>query len=1184
MKKRLFGIFLALTLAFTCFAVAACGKKEEKPIGDPVTVELGYAEDTGMLSWSAVEGATKYTIRLNNVNDSAKSEVTTATSLQLYLRRGSTRISLIAEDEQGRERGNGTKTVTLESDFGAPAQVTGIAYDKAAGTLGWTASEGAVKYLVSATSVNNDEFVSVADAEATATSYAVALGKGVYDVSVVAVNDKGAKSIAANYRYASYVDSAYGTEITEGVYKLFDFEDENVLDLSRFNKTYKAWSQENKKPEWAIVNKHEKSEDSPEADTVDFTSNALKVRAAYNEEGDNVTRTSAVTFTLPEPLENWGRIYYDAFRTQNPSVGVLLTDTEGRQTLKSVSWDHGATLGKWGTVSFTRSEVLADNPDFGALAEISFVLVNGKGGVAYFDNVRYDMVDIGYFGNCSYVRSTDTFTFDEVSGAKKYEMYVDGATDPIELTQAKYVFDPALTTGNHSIRIVAINGESTREHTFDLEVGERPAFNVENPTGSGEYVLADFNTVEYREYFATTARTSLGRYYNYAIADGKLNITHNEDWANGYLLYTLPAEIDGAKVVYFNGVTTSHKYYIGIVYRDSWTSGDETTNMDTIRGDALGTAKDLVYTVPAERAGNPIVAIKIMSSYESDGVGVEKTISLDSITYLTENGIGKLGDDCKYVRSTDVFTFGEVYNAESYDVYVDGATDPISCDTASCDLSANPLAAGTHSIRVVAKRGDASRERTYSLTVGEKVKFNVETAEGSTEYILADFETVEYNEYLALAGERASWGETKYSVTDGKLVIDPLVESGFYQTVKYTFPEPIAKADIHHIRIKLTTTETIRLFAFDENGNKTAAGWLSNPRTEMGVATYYDFSTLEGDKVSAIAFTLNDWKKQSVVHVEEITYIKYAPVTGFNSEVAGTSDRLLADFNASGYRDHISVAGAHASYGATKWSVGFGYLTIDPLTESGFNQTVKYTFPQAISKANMLSIKVKFSTTNSIKIYAFDELGNKTGTDGDGEWLGGTPNMDVSTYEGFSKLAGDKITAIAFTLHNWQKQAVVNIDEITYEYIDPVTNFNTKVEGTENEYLLADFSVSGYKQYLSSTGSPFSISNSILTYTTNDYTDKHYIKYTFPTPLTISEVEEIKVTYNSTADTRILFFGETDTEKTYSWFSQKTDDTTNSSTAYSEFASGKIYGIGFSSSVGGTVINIKKITYVKKTA
>lgn len=77
MKKRLFGLFLALTLAFTCFAVAACGKKEEKPIGDPVTVELAYAEDTGMLSWSAVEGATKYTIRLNNVNDSAKSEVTT---------------------------------------------------------------------------------------------------------------------------------------------------------------------------------------------------------------------------------------------------------------------------------------------------------------------------------------------------------------------------------------------------------------------------------------------------------------------------------------------------------------------------------------------------------------------------------------------------------------------------------------------------------------------------------------------------------------------------------------------------------------------------------------------------------------------------------------------------------------------------------------------------------------------------------------------------------------------------------------------------------------------------------------------------------------------------------------------------------------------------------------------------
>lgn len=1181
MKKRLFGLFLALTLAFTCFAVAACGKKEEKPIGDPVTVELGYAEETGMLSWSAVEGATKYTIRLNNVNDSAKSEVTTATSLQLYLRRGSTRISLIAEDEQGRERGNGTKTVTLESDFGAPAQVTGIAYDKAAGTLGWTASEGAVKYLVSAISVNNDEFVSVADAEATATSYAVALGKGVYDVSVVAVNDKGAKSIAANYRYASYVDPAYGTEIAEGVYKLFDFEDENVTDLSRFNKTYKAWSQENKKPEWAIVNKHEKSEDSPEADTVDFTSNVLKVRAAYNEEGDNVTRTSAVTFTLPEPLENWGRIYYDAFRTQNPSVGVLLTDTEGRQTLKSVSWDHGATLGKWGTVSFTRSEVLESEPEFGALAEISFVLINTKGGVAYFDNVRYDMVDIGYFGNCSYVRSTDTFTFDEVSGAKKYEMYVDGATDPIELTQAEYVFDPALTAGNHSIRIVAINGESTREHTFDLEVGERPAFNVENPTGSGEYVLADFNTVEYREYFATAARTSLGRYYNYAIADGKLNITHNEDWGNGYLLYTLPEAIDGAKVVYFNGVTTSHKYYIGIVYRDSWTSGDETTNMETIRGDALGTEKDLVYTVPAERAGNPIVAIKIMASYESDANGVAKTISLDSITYLTENGIGKLGDDCKYVRSTDVFSFGAAYNAESYDVYVDGATDPISSDTASCDLSANPLAAGTHSIRVVAKRGDASRERTYSLTVGERPVFNVETAEGSTEYILADFETVEYNEYLSLAGERASLGQTKYSVTDGKLVIDPLVESGFYQTVKYTFPEPIAKADIHHIRIKLTTTETIRLFAFDENGNKTADGWLSNPRTEMGVATYYDFSTLEGDKVSAIAFTLSNWQKQSVVHVEEITYIKYAPVTGFNSEIAGTSDRLLADFNASGYSDHISVAGAHASWGETKWSVGFGYLTIDPLVESGYNQTVKYTFPEPITKANMLDIKIKFSTTNSIKIYAFDELGNKTGTDSDGEWLGGTDNMAVSTYTGFRSLAGDKITAVAFTLHNWQKQAVVKIDEITYEYIDPVTNFNTKVEGTENEYLLADFSVSGYKQYLENVGSGrYSLVENGLSVTGASWND-NAVKYTLPSSIAVGDIEKIKVEFIVTGGKHGVVRASDGTNYSGSNTDVSPMEFTIDTT---EITGDKIVSFLLSCNDTSTAIVYTKITYVKKTA
>ena len=348
----------------------------------------------------------------------------------------------------------------------------------------------------------------------------------------------------------------------------------------------------------------------------------------------------------------------------------------------------------------------------------------------------------------------------------------------------------------------------------------------------------------------------------------------------------------------------------------------------------------------------------------------------------------------------------------------------------------------------------------------------------------------------------------------------------------------------------------------------------------MGVATYYDFSTLAGDKVSAIAFTLSNWQKQSVVHVEEITYIKYAPVTGFNSEIAGTSDRLLADFNASGYRDHISVAGAHASWGATKWSVGFGYLTIDPLVESGFNQVVKYTFPEPITKANMLNIKVKFSTTNSIKIYAFDELGNKTGTDKDGEWLGGG-NMAVSTYTGFRSLAGDKITAIAFTLHNWQKQAVVNIDEITYEYIDPVTNFNTKVEGTENEYLLADFSVSGYKQYLENVGSGrYSLVENGLSVTGASW-NNNAVKYTLPSSIAVGDIEKIKVEFIVTGGKHGVVRASDGTNYSGSNTGVSPMEFTINTT---EITGDKIVSFLLSCNDTSTAIVYTKITYVKKTA
>lgn len=1371
MKRKLFGIILALTLAFTCFAVAACGNDggKETPPGDPVTVELGYAEDTGVLSWNAVEGATKYIVRISNINDTAKSAETAETTLQLYLREGTSRIALIAEDAQGRELGNGSKIVELATDFGAPEMVSGLAYDKEAGALGWTAAEGAVKYLVSINSINNEQFAAVTNAETTSASYTVALEKGIYDASVIAVNEHGAKSHASSYRYASYVDPAYGTEISEGVYKLFDFEDENVLDLSRYNAAYKAWSAESKKPEWTIVSKHEKPEDRGEADTVDFTSKALKVRAAYNEAEDEATRTSTVTFTLPAPLENWGRIYYDMFRTTNPPAGVLLTDVTGKRVLKNVEFSHAATLGKWGTVSFTRSEVLESEPEFGALAEISFVLVNGKGGVAYFDNVRFDTVDLGYFGESLYRRSTDTFTFDAVAGAQKYDMFVDGAETPIELTEPEYRFGTALTTGNHSIKVIAYNGDCSREHTYEFAVGEKIKFNVEKES-TGEFVLADFDTVEYREYMSRDgAQANYGDPQSeYSISGGSIHVISRRNWGNSYIKYTLPTPISKADI---SGICVNYKSSNDLMVYLIDENGSR-AYMYTAPNSAKDytTITKMLSAFEGALDGEQIVAIAFSSRFSATA---PVTIDVNEISYLSADYVGTFDTTSSYKRSTDLFTFGGAANATSYDLYVDSATTPITVTENSYDFNeSEPLEAGNHSIRVVAKKGSKFREYTYNFTIGEKIVFNKETSVGSGEYVLADFNTIEYreyiktsartdlgryynytisdgklnishnedwgngnlvytfpteiqgayiikfngvitshpyfidiiyknnwtytddkgneqstntesiynssaltsatdltysvpmdkrdnpivgirinatyasdaagvaktitldsityekyvavtgfntkvadteneylladfnangyNDYLAVAGKNVSYGETKYSVKDGKLVIDPLKESGFNQTVKYTFPQPIDKSEVYAIKFRLTTTAPLAMWAFDENGDKIAASTgLSGITSEMTTVSWRGFTTLAGNKISAIAFTLSDWTKPATVNVDEITYEKYVAVTNFNSVIEGTNDRLLADFNVNGYKRYISVVGDHVGWGGTEteYSVTGGKLVIDPLSEYGYNRVLKYTFPESINKANILKIKIKVQATAKIRVLTFDENGSHTVPG----WVDNTgitsDNGITIEYGGYNALAGDKVSAIGFTCDNDVSSATVRIDEITYEYIDPITNFGTLVEGTENEYLLADFSVSGYKKYLSSGGNGTYALGDNKCVVSNCNWGSHYVEYTLPEVLNTADIDKIKFAFEKPnggmhGTAYIVLTDDSGTE-----LAVYTDS--NAGTGYEVTLSEllvsegvkvdlttytKLKAIRISSSNAGTPVTYTKLSYTKKTA
>lgn len=189
--------------------------------------------------------------------------------------------------------------------------------------------------------------------------------------------------------------------------------------------------------------------------------------------------------------------------------------------------------------------------------------------------------------------------------------------------------------------------------------------------------------------------------------------------------------------------------------------------------------------------------------------------------------------------------------------------------------------------------------------------------------------------------------------------------------------------------------------------------------------------------------------------------------------------------------------------------------------------------------------------------------------------------MAVSTYTGFRSLAGDKITAIAFTLHNWQKQAVVNIDEITYEYIDPVTNFNTKVEGTENEYLLADFSVSGYKQYLENVGSGrYSLVENGLSVTGASW-NNNAVKYTLPSSIAVGDIEKIKVEFIVTGGKHGVVCASDGTNYSGSNTGVSPMEFTINT---AEVAGDKIVSFLLSCNDTSTAIVYTKITYVKKTA
>lgn len=1444
MKKRLFGLFAALVVAIASFALVACkGDEEDKPTpvkpSKVVTIEMTYTEESGVLGWNAVEGATKYVLKISNPDFATETKETAETSAQLLLKRGINRLSLSAVNADGKQVGVGSKNIALETDFGAPAAVTAFTYDADSKTLGWAASEGAVKYVVSATSWNNEDFEEVVNAETTTNSYVVDLTRGVYEIAVVAVNDNGARSLPGEYEHFSYVDENFNTEISDGVYKLFDFDDENVIEIIKAS-DYKAWSASAILPEFGIVNKHEKDENNEyDAADCDFDSKVLKVSQNYPADGNGNTYTSTATIRLKTPLENWGRIYLDVFRTPNPPFGIVLTDVDGRMTgCKTVQYNHTGTNQTQGTVSFCRSEFVGENEEFGAIKEISVCVLNAKGGKVYVDNIRYDLNDIGYFGEGLYKRSTETFAFDAVYGATSYELTVDDSAAPIVVTEPTYTFETGLTTGAHTIKVKAINGESAREQTYSFEVGDRVSFNYEVTSNPSEYVLADFNTVEFREYLARGGAQHdwSGEQSTWTVEDGKLNASIKRNWGNSYIQFDFLEPIDIADVYAINITYKSSDLLFYLVDENGaatyWYSSAADYATSTIKltdksfGSGLGALtgdKIVAFRVSARNCANPVEVL------------------IDQVSYYKNNGLGLFGN-ASYSSYYQKLTFDAVSGAESYGLYFDDATTPVTVDTAECEN--DELVAGAHIVRVVAKKGESFREKTYSFTVYAKPAFNVETSAGSGEYKIVDFtevanaefitkksgsgaqysftdnglnytntrwgdsyviytmpeeiavsdiasvtfkfthatksfaayviteEGLEYldsaelsetqlifshmgnlngtnvksfvlgatdyagvitvseigyvarvategegeaigstNEYLLasfdqsgyydnleVVGTRADWSKrTRYSISDGKLVIDPLVDVS-NQAVKFTFSEPIDKSSILKFTYTLGCDQALSVKYYDEDGNSTNASWLTGKTSTdcniYVIDAYFDASALTvltGDKIAAIAivqqnanngpvtvkidkitytkvddgdtsdigttvsgttdeyviasFNSNKYERSiatwgqarswgppqaranvldgaltvqyvnsptnkfvkyvlptaldiddvyalkfkissstgnvkvvlisendagsgandmgkvikisdstttavekeitdfsvitgntivaigfttdtdnAVTVIDQITYVAKAPVTGFNTETStGSGEYLLANFDVNGYYDYLSVAGDHANWGGdrTEYSLSDGKLVIDELVESGYNRVMKYTFPEQINKADIAKFTFTLTSTQAIRVWYFDENGDKTTSN---QWLCGTvPTMTATdVYPDFDGLTGSKISAIAFALHNYQNRSVVNVDKITYEFKNPVTGFNDPISTGSTEYLLADFNVNGYRDYLSKSGNAnYNLADGKLVGTSTTWGSE--IDYTFPSAINLVDVSSIKFSIRATGATGVLY-------------------------------------------------------------
>lgn len=264
----------------------------------------------------------------------------------------------------------------------------------------------------------------------------------MYEISVSAISESDAESETSVLSYRSYIDEHFAEQIGEtDFYRILDFEEENVLDAAR-QSDFKEWG-ELSSCVYAIsdtvnIQTTVDSDGDGETDISDLgnkmyervaaASNVLELEQIKNESGNYF---AGVTINLQEKIVDFGRLYYDLYRGNWSPAGVMVDDGEGNRVVVTVDYDDSATNFQWATKSITKSAILKSAPNFTGIEEITFYFRNTNGGWIYFDNVKFDKTDLGDIGGLDYSKRDKKFVWDAVESATEYELYIDGAEEPV---------------------------------------------------------------------------------------------------------------------------------------------------------------------------------------------------------------------------------------------------------------------------------------------------------------------------------------------------------------------------------------------------------------------------------------------------------------------------------------------------------------------------------------------------------------------------------------------------------------------------------------------------------------------------------------------------------------------------------------------------------------------------------